>query len=131
VSDNTFGVYDSSDPVAVDNAAKEKVRRDRQDDETIRVWMSHPNGRELLFRYIFEICHMGVSYLATDDTGRSDTHRTYCDLGERNMGAYLDERLRRHPELYMKMLQEAETDRDLRNSRLLKQNEKKEERDGE
>ncbi len=126
-----FGHYDASDPVAFDNAAKEKARRERQDDDTMRVWMNHPNGRELLYRFVFEVCHMGATYLATDNTGRSDTHRTYCDLGERNMGAWLDERLRRHPELYMKMLQEAEIERELRNSRLLKQNEKRDERNGE
>jgi hypothetical protein len=125
------GTYDSSDPVAVDNAAKEKARRDRQDDETVRVWMNHPNGRELLFRLVFEHCHMGETFTATDDHGRSDTHRTYLHLGERNIGAFIDERMRRHPDLYMKMLDEAEIERQLRDSRLRKQNEKKDERDGE
>jgi hypothetical protein len=125
------GVYDSSDQVAIDNAAKEKARRDLQDDNTVGAWMRHPNGREFLFRLIFEHCHMGETYVATDDQGRSDTHRTYLHLGERNIGALIDERLRRHPELYMKMLEEAEIERQLRDSRLRKQNEKKEERDGE
>lgn len=125
------GVYDSSDPVAVDNAAKEQARRERQFDNTVGAWMKHPGSREFLFYLIFEACHMGETYVATDDQGRSDTHRTYLHLGERNIGALIDERLRRHPELYMKMLQEAETERELRNTRLLKQNERKKERDGE
>jgi hypothetical protein len=126
-----FGVYDASDPVAVDNAAKEKARRERQDDETVRVWMNHPNSRDLLYRLVFEACHMGETFVATDDQGRSDTHRTYLHLGERNIGALIDGMMRKHPELYMKMLEEAEVERQLCNARLLKQNEKKDERDGE
>ena len=126
-----FGHYDSSDPVAFDNAAKEKARREAQDDATMRVWMNHPNGRELLYRLVFDYCHIGEPlYEAKDDTGRSDTHRTYLHLGERNIGALLDEKMRRHPELYMKMLEEEEVARQLRNSRLLKQNAKKDARDG-
>lgn len=126
MSDET-GVYDSSDPVAADNAAKEQARRERQDDNTVGVWMQHPNSRDFLFRLVFEACHMGETYTAMDDQGRSDTHRTYLHLGERNIGALIDGRLRRHPELYMKMLQEAEIERDLRDTRLRKQNEKREE----
>jgi hypothetical protein len=126
-----FGHYDASDEVAVNNAAKEKARRDRQDEETVRVWMNHPNSRDLLYRLVYESCHMGETFVATDEQGRSDTHRTYLHLGERNIGALIDGWMRRHPELYMRMLDEADTERQLRNARLLKQNEKKEERDGE
>ena len=128
---DTFGQYDSSDPVAVDNAAKEAARRERQDHETLRIWMNHENGRDLLYRFVFEHCHLGETFTALDDQGRSDTHRTYLHLGERNIGAWLDTQMRSHPELYMKMLQEAAIGEQLRNTRLIKQNEKKDERDGE
>lgn len=124
------GVYDAADQATVDNQAKESVRREREDDETIRVWMNHPKGRDLLFRIAYEVCHLGETFTAADDTGRSDTHRTYLNLGMRNAGAWLDERMRRHPELYMKMLQEQEVERQSRNARLVKQNEKQEESDG-
>lgn len=118
------GVYDSTDPAAIDAAASDSARRDHDDDETIRVWMNHPKGRDLLFRLTFEVCHWKTTFVAVDDVGQSDTHRTYLDLGERNIGAWIDDRLRRHPELYMLMLQEQEIDRQARNKRLLKENER-------
>lgn len=124
------GLYDAGDQSAVDAMAREAQRRDAEDDETFRIWMNHPKGRDLLCRIVFQVCHMGVQFLATDEQGRSDTHRTYADIGERNIGAWLDERMRRHPELYMKMLEEQEIERQLRNARLRKQNEKQDERDG-
>lgn len=115
---------DIAEEVSVDNAAREAARRDAEDNETIRRWMGHPKGRDLLFRFVFETCHMGRTFMAYDETGRSDTHRTYLDLGERNIGAWLDERLRRHPELYMKMLSEQQIDAEARLSRIRKANEK-------
>jgi hypothetical protein len=118
------GIYDSSDPAAIEAAAREAGRRDAEDDETIRVWMNHSKGRDLLFRFVFVICHLGETYIAIDQQGRADTHRTFVHLGERNMGAWLDERMRRHPELYMKMLDEQRIENELRNTKLLKQNER-------
>ncbi len=38
------GHYDANDPAAVDAAAEESKRRDREDVETFRIWMSHPKG---------------------------------------------------------------------------------------
>lgn len=116
--------YDASDQATVDNQAKESARRDKEDAETIRVWMSHPKGRELLYRIVYEICHMGQTFVAVDHQGHSDTHRTYLDLGERNIGAWLDEQLRKQPKLYMEMLQEQEIEREVRSARLAKQNAK-------
>lgn len=124
------GVYDAGDQAAVDNLAKEAARREAEDNETVRKWMSHPKGRDLLWRICNETCHLGETFTAVDDHNRSDTHRTYLHLGERNIGAWLDARLRCHPELYVKMLQEQQIERELRNTRLLKQNERKDERDG-
>jgi hypothetical protein len=118
-------VADIGDQTTVDNASKEAARRDAEDLETIKVWMSHPKGRDLLFRIIFERCHIGETFTAVDDHGRSDPLRTYLDLGERNIGAWLDSELRRHPDLYMRMLSEQRTDRELREGRIRKQNEKK------
>lgn len=118
-------VADIGDQTTVDNASKEAARREAEDLETIKVWMSHPKGRDLLFRIIFERCHFGETFTAVDDHGRSDPLRTYLDLGERNIGAWLDGELRRHPELYMKMLAEQRTDREASESRIRKQNEKK------
>lgn len=115
---------DIAEQSAVDNAAKESERREREDDETFRIWMSHPKGRDLLYRIIFDTCHMGRTFTAVDDTGRSDPLRTYLDLGERNIGAFLDERIRKHPKLYMDMLTEQQVERELRSTRIRKQNEK-------
>src|SRR5580704_6067774 len=118
------GVYDSTDPAAIDAAASDAARRDHDDDETMRVWMNHPKGRDLLYRITYEVCHLGRTFVAVDEAGHSDTHRTHLDLGERNIGAWMDERLRRHPESYMLMLKEQEIDRQAQNMRLLKQNDK-------
>lgn len=118
--------FDSASQPAVDNAARDAARRDADDNESIRIWMGHPKGRDLLFRLVNEVCHMGELYAAVDDTGRSDTHRTYLHLGERNIGAWIDERLRRFPDLYMRMLQEQQVDREVRLARNRKQNSKPE-----
>jgi hypothetical protein len=122
--------YDAGDQAAVDNQAKEAARRDADDLETFRIWLSHPHGRDLLYRIIYERCHLGETFFAADEAGRSDTHRTYLHLGERNIGAWLDTQLRRYPELYVKMLQERQIDEEMRDSRLKKQAERKEEVDG-
>ena len=114
--------YNAEDQATVDNQAKEAARRNAQDSETFRVWMNHPHGRDLLFRLVYEICHLGETYAAVDAMGHSDTHKTYLHLGERNIGAYLDERMRKHPELYMQMLKEAEIEAELRRSRIEGQN---------
>lgn len=108
----------------VDNAAKEAARREREDDETMRIWMSHPKGRDLLFRLTREVCHMGQTFVAADEHGRTDTHRTFLDLGERNIGAWFDERMSRHPKLYTDMLTEQQIERESRLDQIRKQNEK-------
>lgn len=116
------GFYDAGDPAAVDEAAKESARREREDIETFRIWMNHPKGRDLLYRLVYEVCHLGQTFVAADEAGRSDALRTYLHLGERNIGAFIDQRLRRHPELYMRMLAEQDVERDIRNQRLIRQN---------
>jgi hypothetical protein len=116
---------DIAEQAGVDNAAKDAARREAEDEDTIRRWMGHPKGRSLLCRIVFEVCHMGRTFVAYDDTGRSDPHRTYLDLGERNIGAWLDERLRRHPELYMKMLAEQQFDAEVRRDRIRRANDQK------
>jgi hypothetical protein len=122
--------YDASDPATVDSAAKEAARQDREDTETFRVWMNHPKGRDLLYRIAYEVCHLGeAQFVGYDQHGRSDTHRTYLDLGMRNAGAWLDDRMRRHPDLYAKMLAEQEVERQLKAARLKKQNERRDERE--
>lgn len=123
------GIYDAGDEAAVNAAGREAARRESEDNNTFRYWMGHPHGRDLLFRIVNETCHMGETFIAVDDHNCSDTHRTYLHLGERNIGAWLDQQLRRHPDLYMKMLQEQQIEREARNNRLLKQNEAKDERD--
>ena len=125
-----LGQYDSTDQSAIDAQRREAARRDAEDDETIRVWMNHSKGRDLLWRIVRDVCHLGETFTAIDERGRSDTHRTYLHLGERNIGAWFDARMMKHPELYMKMLDEQRIENELHNARLLKQNEKQEERDG-
>lgn len=125
-----FGVYDSTDQSAIDAQRRESARRDAEDDETIRNWMNHSKGRDLLFRLVFETCHLGETFTAIDERGRSDTHRTYLHLGERNIGAWIDLRMRKHAALYMKMLDEQRIENELRNARLLKQNEKQDQTNG-
>lgn len=125
------GLYDAGDEAALDAARREAAARERQDDETVRVWMNHPHGRDLLYRFVHDICHHGeAETYATDNEGRVDTHKTFVTIGERNAGNWLHDRMKRQPELYVKMLSEQETARQVRNDRLCKQNEKQDERDG-
>lgn len=117
------GFYDASDPVAVDNAGKEAARRDAEDRETFRVWMSHPKGRDLLYR-MMEACDIfGSSY-------RVDPYETAYRCGLRDMGQTYLRHVQNHPDLYMKMMNEQQIERDARNVRLMKQNENKDEREG-
>jgi hypothetical protein len=125
---SVFGHYDAADPAAVDAASREAARRDAEDRQTVRVFMDHPKSRDFLFRLVNERCHLSETFVAVDDHGRSDPLRTYLHLGERNIGAWLDEQMRRHPDLYMKMLNEQQIEREARNVRLLKQNENAEQR---
>lgn len=113
--------YDASDQAAVDNQAKEAARRDARDRETIRIWMNHPHGRDLLYRMVYEWCHLGETFTATDEIGRSDPLRTYLHVGERNIGARLDQALRVDAESYVLMLKEQQTLEELRRARLEKQ----------
>lgn len=124
------GIYDSTDPAAIEAARRAAGRREKDDDETIKVWMNHPNGRDLLYRITFAVCHLGDLFTASDEQGRTDTHRTFLHLGERNIGAWFDERMKRHPKLYMEMLAEQEVLRQARDIQLRKQNEKQDELNG-
>lgn len=125
-----LGVYDAGDPIAVESQRRQAEVRERDDDETVRIWMGHPKGRDFLFRFVFETAKAGAEYVAANLDGSTDVYRTFVSIGERNMGAWWHDRMRRHPELYMKMLQEQELERQLRDARLKKQNENQEERDG-
>lgn len=118
-----LGQYDASDPVAIDNAGKEAARREAEDRETIRVWMSHPKGRDLLYR-MMEACDIfGSPFVA----GEPDTTAYRC--GAQNMGKQLLLiPCQYHADLYMKMMNEQQIEREGRNVRLLKQNKNAEER---
>jgi hypothetical protein len=115
---------DLGDQAAVDNAAKDAARIERDREESFRHWMSHDKGRALLGFIVDELCHLGETFAAVDDQGRSDTHRTYLHLGERNIGAWFDAQMRKHPKLYMQMLTEQQVDRELRLDRIREQNKK-------
>jgi len=117
------GQYDASDPVAVDNAGKEAKRRETEDRETVRVLMSHPKGRDFVYRFL-GVCHIW------DDCRGADTHDTYFNLGERNIGTWWLKHLEAHPELYKRMIEEQHVLRQARDMRLQKQNEDKDQRDG-
>lgn len=112
--------YDANDPRFEEAERKEQGRRDLDDRETLKVWMNHPNGRSLLYRFVFDVCHVNELFTAVDHQGRSDTHRTYLNLGERNAGAWLLSRMQEHPELYMRMLEEQRVERELKQTRLEK-----------
>ena len=110
--------YDSADPRMEEAERKEQGRREAEDRETVKVWMNHPKGRALLYRFIYEVCHVNEMFAAYDNDGRSDTHRTYLHLGERNAGNWLLMRMQEHPDLYGKMLEERRIDDELRQTRI-------------
>jgi hypothetical protein len=124
------GVYDANDPEAIEAQRRQAEVRERDDDETIRIWMNHAKGRDFLYRFVFETAKTQTEFIAANVDGSTDVHRTFASMGERNMGGWWLARMQRHPELYMKMLQEQETERQLRDTRLRKQNENQEEHDG-
>jgi hypothetical protein len=124
------GVYDAGDPQAIEAQRLQAQIREREDDETVRIWMNHEKGRDFLYRFVFDVAGVEGEFIASDVNGNTDVHRTFAKIGERNMGAWWHDRMRRHPEQYMKMLQEQERERELRDARLKKQNEAQEANDG-
>lgn len=124
------GLYDAGDQEAINQQKREAGSRDREDDETIRVWMNHPKGRDLLYRIVYEVCGFGVARTFSDTLGRTDTHAMYLHIGGQNIGAWFEERLRRHPALYTEMLTEQEIARASRDAQLKKQNERQERENG-
>lgn len=96
--------FDASDPVAENNAKRDQERIARQDRETLRVWLSHKNGRSLLFRKL-QACHIfATSYVPGGEDGRRATDFA---LGEENVGKQIMyELIDAAPDLYMKMIAE-------------------------
>ena len=124
------GVYDANDPEAIEAQRRQAEIRERDDDETIRIWMNHAKGRDFLYRFVFEVAKAQTEFIAANPDGSTDVHRTFVSMGERNMGGWWLAKMQRHPKLYMDMLTEQEIERQLRNTRLQKQNEQQDERDG-
>lgn len=123
-------VYDAADPEAIASAERQKQVRETDDNETVRIWMNHPKGRDLLYRFVFEVAKTEQEFVAVDLEGRTDKYKTFVSIGERNMGKWWHDAIRRHPDLYAKMLQEQEFERVVRASRLRNQAEQQEASDG-
>lgn len=101
-------------PVTLDESKQNRMRKleamaDRQERDDLQAVLNTPPGRRVMYR-ILEIAGCGV--LTTDVTVYSpvgvDTHETFSELGERNLGQRLKvDWLRAAPGLFSKMMQEA------------------------
>lgn len=87
--------------------ARERARRQHEDDETLRRLMGHRNGRAWVHRFLTETCHV----FETAFKGEEPDRATFFRLGEEYVGKQLQVRLMEvAPELWTLMLAEAKQD---------------------
>jgi hypothetical protein len=114
--------YDAADPIAVSNAEREKARRDLADKRVLEQLMGGQEGRDWTYRFL-ERFHI---YESCFTPGQADV--TAFKLGEENIGKqFMLELHRAVPELYAKMMHEANIAEQARKARLEKRNKGKDE----
>lgn len=82
----------------------EQLRRS-QELADVRDVMATPQGRRLMYRIVYEVCHIeALSYSGTSDTNVRE--------GERNVGLTIkNELMDQHPDMYLQMILEMLTAR--------------------
>lgn len=94
--------YNAGDPKAVNEARKKAARERKEELEFISAIMSSPQGRKWMFN-IMNICKTFTSPIVP-----GDTHFTYHNLGEQNIGKKLLQDINDGaPQQYMVMITEA------------------------
>jgi len=94
--------YDASDPEQVNQARKKAGRKKRGTLEFVKAIMTVPQGREWMYDMLV-ICKVFGSPLVP-----GDTHYTYHNLGEQNIGKKLLQDINTSaPDEYVMMIKEA------------------------
>jgi hypothetical protein len=92
--------FDAADPEAVNDARKKAGRRKTKRLEFVKAMMVLEEGRKWLWE-LMESCHIHSNPLVPNDT-----HSTYFNLGEQNIGKRVLSDVQHFPELYVKMCNE-------------------------
>ncbi len=96
--------YDSSDPAQVNKAKSHAGRRKTKRLSFIQKMMEDPEGRRWIWEFM-ESCRVFSNPVVT-----GDTHLTYFQLGEQNVGKHLLFDTQAFPALYLQMTQEAKNE---------------------
>lgn len=99
--DNLEKPYDASDEAAVAAARKKGGRNRRARLEFIQAMMDLPEGR----KWLWEI--MQKCFVFGNPVVQSDSHATYFNLGQQNIGKLILQDVQEFPELYIRMVIEA------------------------
>lgn len=97
--------FDASDPEAVNVSRKKAGRKRRERLEFVEGMMTLHQGRKWLWE-LMEKCFVHGNPLV-----QGDTHATYFNLGQQNIGKLVLQDVQEFPELYVKMVKEAKENR--------------------
>lgn len=92
--------FDASDPKQVNESRKKAGRKNRERLEFIEGMMSIPQGR----KWIWEL--MESCFIHSNPLVANDTHGTYFNLGQQNIGKRVLADVQQFPELYVRMCNE-------------------------
>lgn len=93
--------YDASDPEQVNQSRKKAGRNRRARLEFVEGMMSLPQGR----RWLWEI--MSKCFVFSNPVVQGDTHATYFNLGQQNIGKLILQDVQEFAEFYVLMVKEA------------------------
>lgn len=92
--------YDASDPAAVNKARQKSSRTRRARLEFVEGMLTLPQGRAWLFNL------MDKCFIFGNAVVQNDTHATYFNLGQQNIGKLVLQDVQAFPELYVTMINE-------------------------
>lgn len=95
--------YDASDPDSVNQARKRAGRNKKNHLDFVQAMMSVPEGRRWV-REMMESCRVFGNPVVM-----GDTHATYFQLGEQNVGKRILQDVQNFPENYALMMKEGKT----------------------
>ena len=97
--------YDASDVEEVTKARKKSGRNRRARLDFVQGMMTLPEGR----RYLYEL--MDRCFIFGNPLVAGDTHATYFNLGQQNIGKLVLQDVQSFPEFYVLMVAEAKESR--------------------
>lgn len=93
--------YDASDPEQVNTSRKKAGRNRRARLEFVEGMMTLPQGR----KWLWEL--MGKCFIHGNPVVHGDTHATFFNLGQQNIGKLVLQDVQMFPELYVLMVKES------------------------